>query len=159
MWRTELWHPLSVHFPIALLTLAALCGIAFLIFSKRTFAPYLRFTTSLLLLTGVALFWVAYYTGDQAYEVVVRTICDPSVLKDHLFWANVSGYTFSAAAVIETGRRFIPGTLRRLSTVVTILLLTAGTVTISYAGHLGATVVYQQAGGVYVPSGDCGEFE
>lgn len=159
MWRTELWHPLSVHFPIAILTLAAICGVFFLLLARRSFAPFLRFTTSLLLISGTLLFWAAYFTGDMAYEVVVRTICDPNVLKDHLFWANITGAIFSAAAVLDIARRFIPTIRTTVFTSVIVLLLVAGTATISYVGHLGATVVYQQAGGVYVPSGNCGEFE
>ncbi|MGB3181052.1 MAG: DUF2231 domain-containing protein [Cyclobacteriaceae bacterium] len=159
MWRTELWHPLSVHFPIALLTLAAVCGIFYLIFRSRAFAPYLRFTTSLLLITGTVLFWVAYYTGDHAYEVVIRTICDPTVLKAHLRWANISAYAFTTAAVLDIARRFISSRFTSPATLIIVVLLISGTAAISYAGHLGATVVYQQAGGVYTPSGDCVEFE
>ncbi|MFA0964514.1 DUF2231 domain-containing protein [Roseivirga sp. BDSF3-8] len=158
MWRTELLHPLSVHFPIALLTMAALCGLVYLFVRQKSFAPYLRFSTSLLLLSGVALFWVAYYTGDQAYEVVVRTICDPSVLKDHLFWANTSAYIFSAAALLEIARYIFHLQKKAWTTLLVVLLLTGGTAAISYAGHLGATVVYQQAGGVYTPDGDCTGF-
>ena len=159
IWRTELLHPLSVHFPIALLSLSALVGIAFFIFHSRNFAPHLRFSMSLLLWCGIVLFWLAFYTGQEAYTIVVRTLCDPTVLKDHLYWSYVSGYIFSAATVLDIIRMFTASKLKTWFNIAVLVLLLGGTVAISYVGHLGASVVYQQAGGVYVPSEDCGEFE
>ncbi|WP_199898069.1 hypothetical protein [Marinilabilia salmonicolor] len=44
-----------------------------------------------------------------------------------------------------------------LRTVIIALIIT-GTGFLVYAGHLGATLVYQQAAGVYTPSEDCIEF-
>jgi uncharacterized membrane protein len=159
MWRTELWHPLSVHFPIAILSLAAVVGITYLLFKKRDFAPYLRFTLSLLLCCGVALFWIAFYTGQEAYSVVVRQICDPRVLKNHLFWAYISGASFSLAAVLDIIVRSISLRINNWLIYASVVLMLGGTVCIAYVGHLGARLVYQQAAGVYQPSENCIEFE
>ncbi|MGO1586219.1 MAG: DUF2231 domain-containing protein, partial [Mesonia sp.] len=41
----------------------------------------------------------------------------------------------------------------------TLILLLIGNGFLMYVGHLGATLVYQQAAGVYVPTEDCQEFE
>lgn len=114
---------------------------------------------SLLLWCGIILFWLAFYSGQEAYTVVVRSLCDPTVVKDHLYWAYVSGYTFSAATLLDVIRIFTGHKLRTWISVLSLILLIGGTAAISYVGHLGAAVVYQQAGGVYVPSEDCSEFE
>ncbi|WPP50740.1 DUF2231 domain-containing protein [Catalinimonas niigatensis] len=159
MWRTELWHPLSVHFPIAILSLAAVIGMAYLLFKKKDCAPYLRFTLSLLLWCGVVLFWIAFYTGQEAYSVVVRQICDPRVLKSHLFWAYIAGTSFSLAALLDVMVRLVSLKFKSWITFGAIVLMLGGTICITYVGHLGARLVYQQAAGVYQPSEDCIEFE
>ncbi|MDQ8184299.1 hypothetical protein [Pelagicoccus sp. SDUM812002] len=104
MWRTELWQPLSVHFPIALLSLAAAVAIALPFFRKRKPFSSLRFTYSLLLWSGLLAFWIAFYTGQLAYDVEVRRLCDPGVLKKHLRWSYISGIFFSIAALCDPGQ-------------------------------------------------------
>lgn len=158
-WRTETYHALSVHFPIAFLSLAAATGIFYLLFYNSKRASSLRFTVSLLVGIGIIAYWIAFYTGRNAYSVVVRTICDPFVLKDHLYWANVGGYLFSAAFLMDVIYHFLKDKLKRIANYLTIFLLIAGAVSIGYVGHLGANVVYQQGGGVYVPTEDCSEYE
>ena len=159
MWRTELWHPLFVHFAIGILIISSAVGLAWLVFRKKTFASNLRFTLSLLLWTGIVFFWITFLTGQEAYNVVVRTICDPPVLKDHLWWAQFSAYLFSTATAADIASRIWKDKIGRVLTPIVIVLLLGGAATISYSGHLGASVVYQQGGGVYQPSEDCGGFE
>lgn len=159
MWRTELWHPLSVHFPIAILNLAVVVGVVYLLFKNSNFAPYARFSLSLLLWCGVVLFWIAYYTGELAYTVVVREICDPTVLKDHLYWAYVTGISFSVAAAMDMLPRFFLSRFKRWFLYTSVLFMVAGGICLGYVGHLGAKLVYQQGAAVYQPSEDCYEFE
>ena len=158
MWREELWHPLSVHFPIGLLLFAGLVGLLYILLQKKSFAPYLRFSFALLLWIGLILFWIAFWTGQVAYSVEVRRLCDPTVVKDHLYWAYVSGYIFSAAVALD----FFSFWLKRYRKIfihVVIVLAIAGGGVLAYVGHLGAKLVYQQAAGVYQPSENCAEFE
>ncbi|MFZ6050943.1 DUF2231 domain-containing protein [Halocola ammonii] len=159
MWRTELWHPLFVHFAIGILIISSAVGLAWLVFQKKSFASNLRFTLSLLLWTGIVFFWITFFTGQEAYNEVVRTICDPFVLKDHLWWAQLSAWVFSAATVLDVAARILKNKAGKILPVIVVLLLLGGAATISYSGHLGASVVYQQGGGVHQPSEDCSEFE
>ena len=158
MWREELWHPLSVHFPIGLLLVAGLIGLAYLLLRKKNFAGSLKFSFSLLLWIGLILFWVAFYTGQIAYNVEVRRLCDPTVVKEHLYWSYVSGYIFSGAVVLDFSR-FLLRRFRNIIFSFVILLTVAGAVVLGYVGHLGAKLVYQQAAAVYQPSENCTEFE
>ena len=157
-WRTEIWHPLSVHFPIALLTFATLSyAISFLV--KGNTSRAFVFMTKVLLLVGVVAAWISIYTGSKADGAVARTICDPIVLKDHEISAYTSSIIFSIAAflllvkdipVIKKGEKLLQ--------ILVLLGLFAGSGYMVHAGHLGATVVYQQGAGVYKPGKDCAGF-
>lgn len=158
-WRTELWHALSVHFPIALLTFATLFYAASLALKKQT-ARLLRLMAGILLLTGVVAAWISIYTGNAADGAVARTLCDPTVLKKHETGAYTSTIIFSVAALLFILQQLPP--LHKGRKALQFLILTsllAGSGYLVYAGHLGASVVYQQGAGVFRPSDDCREFD
>jgi len=164
MWRTELIHPLFVHFPIALLIFSTL---ALLLVRLKLWPRYqmsVRGGGLLMLFAGVALAWVSVYTGTQADSVVGRHVCDPTVLEDHEHFAFTTAYLFSGVAIIEIAgsffraRRWYPA-VRRFFVAGVLILHLLGTATIGYVGHLGAKMVYQQAAAVHQPSEDCSEFE
>lgn len=158
-WRTEIWHPLTVHFPIALLILATITQSVALVLRTGS-QSFWHKAASYLLYLGVAMAWVGIYTGHEADGIVARKICDPTVLKAHEIAAFNATYLFSAAMVLSLvlPQRFLK-TRQGLLRLLVFLLMMAGTVFLVRAGHLGASVVYQQAGGVQVPKGDCSDFE
>ena len=157
-WRTEIWHPLTVHFPIAILLLATLAKAVGLFVGGEQKAFWQR-AGSYLRYLGCVTAWVAIYTGDMADGVVSRKICDPTILKDHEIAAFNVAYFFSAAAAITLLYTFkrIKVWHKALQGLVVVLML-IGSGYLAYAGHLGAQVVYNQAGGVNVPSSDCAGF-
>ena len=155
-WRTEVFHPLSVHFPIALLVVAFLFKLIAVRHQKEVWEQ----GGSILLGLGVLGIWIAIYTGDLADGIVSRQLCDPTVLKEHENFAWISAWLFSAGLVVDLLKfTSLPIFRNRLFILVGILLLGGGTGTLMYTGHLGASLVYQQAAGVYVPSSNCVEFE
>jgi uncharacterized membrane protein len=158
-WRTEIWHPLSVHFPIAILLLATIAKSVAL-FAQGDQKPFWQKAGSYLLYLGVVTAWAAIYTGDMADGIVSRKLCDPTVLKDHEIAAYNVAYLFSAATALNFLLRFrlINVWAKSLRTLVVVLML-VGSGYLAYAGHLGAQVVYEQAGGVNVPTSDCAGFE
>ncbi len=155
-WRTEVFHPLSVHFPIALLVVATLFRLVALKSSRDVWDS----GASILLFLGVTGLWVAIYTGNLADGIVSRKICDPTILKDHENIAWFTGWLFTTAFVLDVLRRIKPSIFTKSWFAgLLAVTLTCGTGALLYTGHLGATLVYQQAAGVYVPSPDCIEFE
>lgn len=157
-WRTEIWHPLSVHFPVALLSFATLFYAASLFLKERT-AHTWYFMAAILLFIGVAGAWLSIYTGNLADGVVARTVCDPTVLKDHEISAYTSSIIFSVVALLFILKEL--AVLKKAKKALQFLILIgllAGSGYLAYAGHLGATVVYQQGVGVFHPSEDCREF-
>lgn len=139
-----------VHFPVALLIVATLFKLIALA------KPNLAWTKSysVLLFLGVVGAWAAIYTGNLADGEVSRKLCDPTVLKEHENLSYVSAWIFSAALVFS----FLEKTIAKLKFFV-FLLLIAGSGFLTYTGHLGATLVYQQAAGVHTPDEDCSDFE
>ena len=154
-WRTEVLHPLFVHFPIGLLIMATVFKIATLWVKGK----FLDLPGSILLIIGAIGGWLAIYTGDLADGAVSRTICDPTVLKAHENNAYTMIWLFTAALIIDVLYQFKFSKFR-VSTAkgILILLMLIGSGYLAYVGHLGAQLVYQQAAGVYVPTTNCAEF-
>jgi uncharacterized membrane protein len=157
-WRTEIWHPLTVHFPITLLLLASVVKLVVL-FLRTEQAQFWSRAGAYMLYAGSLAAWLSIYTGDMADGIVSRKLCDPTVLKDHEIAAYNLAYLFSAATALDLSLRL---NLIKLKTdllqVVVVLLMLVGAGYLLYTGHLGARVVYQQAGGVNTPAGDCAGF-
>lgn len=156
-WRTEVFHPLSVHFPIALLLFAFLFKLISLKYKREVW----ELGSTVLLAFGVLGIWIAVYTGNMADGIVSRKICDPTVLKEHQNMANLTAWIFTVALAIDLLKflknDFFRGKTKSISYLLSVLLL-VGSVLLMYVGHLGASVVYQQGGGVYIPSENCNEF-
>ncbi len=154
-WRIEALHPLFVHFPLALLLVATV--FKFSAFWRK--GKFLDKPGTILLVTGVVSGWLAIYTGDLADGIVSRTLCDPTVLKDHQNNSYTMIWLFTAATVIDLfyHYRFLVLKLIYIKWLI-IILLFMGSGFLIYTGHLGAKLVYEQAAGVYRPSLDCSEF-
>ena len=161
MWRTEVFHPLSVHFPIVLLLIGTISFLSYLLLRKNKTAAFLLPASRLLLWLGVVSVWVAIYTGDQAGGVVTRQLCDPTILKQHENYAYWIGYIFTLGTLLETsvvGLKKKHVAFTKPIMIISCVLFILGTGFLMYVGHLGASLVYQQGAGVYHPSEDCHEF-
>ncbi|AWW29463.1 MULTISPECIES: DUF2231 domain-containing protein [Echinicola] len=157
IWRTETWHPLSVHFPIAFLLLATLVCLV-IYFASGEQRKFLQYCRAGLLMIGTVTIWIAIYTGSLAYNVVVRKICDPQMLGEHQWYAYASAITYSTAMFTEWVLYLKIISKNKLLVHAITILLIIGAFGLGYAGHLGASVVYQQGAGVYQPTEDCVEF-
>lgn len=159
-WRTETWHPLSVHFPVALLLVSTLI-LLISVFIKKEYQRSWRIASGGLLISGTLAAWISIYTGNLADGVVARKICDPTVLKDHEIAAEVMTYLFTGAAILSILMlsNVLKSMIRVITFYVMILLMLTGSGYLIYAGHLGATLVYQQGAGVKGHDVDCSDYE
>jgi uncharacterized membrane protein len=158
--RAEVWHALSVHFPIALLTFGTLTRFISLII-KGDKGRYWQYTASALLYVGCLTAWISIYTGNLADGIVSRKICDPTILKDHEIAAQTMTYLFTSAGALDllnVFRVFKP-TLHLISSFLILLLMIVGSGYLIYGGHLGASLVYEQGAGVYNHSVDCDDYK
>lgn len=160
MGRTELVHPLFVHFPIALLILGTLVLLCHRSGMFRSVSGQLSFTARLLLITGSLLSWATVYTGTLADSVVGREVCDPTVLEDHERYGYYVAILFSVVCAIEIGLYYLKHFHWKRSLVrISLIIALGGVALLGYEAHLGGKLVYQQAAGVHQPSKDCKEFE
>jgi uncharacterized membrane protein len=157
MWRIELLHPMTVHFPIALLIVGA---IFYLLSTLKIFNfENLRKFSFILIAIGTVTAWIANYTGGLAEEVVGSTLCDPQVRLDHEDYAYYATYLFTAFLIFYfLGERISLG-LNKLFVMINVILLITGTALLIYVGHLGANLTYQQGAAVYHPGPECKGFE
>lgn len=156
--RPELWHPLTIHFPIALLLLATLVKAVALFLAKRH-QDFWQKVGTFLLLVGTAGVWLAVYTGDTAEGIVARKICDPLVLKRHETASMTTAWLFTGAVLLVAVHYFrVFLKQEKILRVLTLLVMLAGAGYLIYTSHLGASVVYEQGGGVNIPSADCKGF-
>jgi uncharacterized membrane protein len=151
-WRTEIFHALSVHMPLALLITAT----GFKLVALWSSGEVWKKGGSVLLFFGVVGAWLSVYTGNLADVEVSRDLCDPTVLKDHENASLWAAWLFTAAVLFEGLGAFLKK--KTLKIPIFALMLSASGILV-YTGHLGARLVYQQAAGVHIPSDDCEEFE
>jgi uncharacterized membrane protein len=157
-WRTEIWHPLTVHFPLCLLLIATLVKLITLWLNGEQ-KHFWQKVGSYALYAGCLAAWASIYTGDMAEGIVSRKLCDPTILKSHETAAFNLGYFFTGAAALNLALSLnLIRVYQKVMHVLIVLLMLVGAYYLIYAGHLGAQVVYQQAGGVNVPSANCAEF-
>lgn len=154
-WRAEIWHPLSVHFPIALLVVAVLFKAIGLLSPARLWQD----AGLVLLFLGVLAAWTSVYTGLKAEGEVVRTICNQLELKAHEENSYILSWIFTAGLALDVAywKNLFNLKTKWLKLIIFLAMLTGGGFLV-YTGHLGARLVYQQGAGVYHPSEDCVEF-
>ncbi len=158
IWREEVWHPLSVHLPIATLFLASLATVIILIVNKEPYHLFLKQMIYVMLGIGVLSGWVSIYTGELAYNIEVRKICDPKVLQEHQWWAYATLIVYSIALGLKISTKFISHNVINIIKSISLFLIIGAFFGLLYTGHLGASLVYQQGAGTYRPSVDCSEF-
>lgn len=161
MWRTELWHPVVVHVPIALLFVGTGMRLIGVLLRRYRALRFLVPAGRLLLILGTIGAWAAVYTGTLADAEVVRSLCDPTVVETHEFWAYRVSWLFTAGVLVD-GLLWMGGRsswIRRGLLVLLAGCLLAGSVGLGYVGHLGGRLVFQQGAAVHHPAPDCAAFE
>lgn len=172
--RIELLHPLLVHFPIALLITGAFARLILAFVEKRTWANYVRVIYLWSLVLGCVGLAGAFFSGDEAEDVVNRIICDPTITHDHedfakltlvaagisLFFALVQPIlALRLKAKLTKAVLHPPNRLAALThAVVGIELVALASLIglLTYTSHLGGTLVYEQgAGYLKTPNEQC----
>lgn len=154
--RVELIHPLIVHFPVALLMTAT--GIWFLALvadglHRNSSAKAMRRGSCFLLGLGLIAGLVALKTGELAEDTVNQIICDPTITKAHEDWADWAMAIFAGGLAAAGGAEFISmigrfrSSLTPIRTVASIGFI-AGAACLTWTGHLGGKLVYEQGAAV-----------
>lgn len=158
MWRTELWHPLMVHLPVTTLLLASVAGLLYYLMVKPGHKQFIKLFTMVLLFIGVTTGWGGIYTGQLAYNIEVRKICDPKVLQEHQWWSYFTVIIFTVILALKIAGKWLSPRINHVLAIICLPLYIAGLAGIMYAGHLGAEVVYNQGAAVHKPKDDCSDY-
>lgn len=158
IWREEVWHPLSIHVPIATLLLSSVAAMVAMAVKNKAYQLFVTQTAVLMLAIGVLSGWVAIYTGELAYTIEVRKICDPKVLQEHQWWGYATLIVYSVALGLKIVTKFIATKRSNITHPLFLFLVITALFGLFYTGHLGASLVYQQGAGTYNPSPNCAEF-
>ena len=139
------WHPLVVHFAIALLLVAAALFFAGTVAGPlRSGGPALTAAARLNLGLGLAAALVTLATGWQAYNSVAHDDAGHANMTRHMYWALGASAAFLAAgAAAWLDRRRAAGAGAAL-----LVLLAVGSGALAVTGWLGGENVYRHGLGV-----------
>ena len=161
VWRIELLHPLTVHFPIAFLVLGvALRTLSLLPIGRM---KYICLSAGqVLTAVGAATAWIAVLAGERAEEVVNRVICDPELTHQHGDWAEWASWVFTGVAALDLlaldqvkNRLSIPALLNRVGASIALIASWIAFGVLVQAAHLGVTLTYQLGAAVHMPDAHC----
>ena len=146
--RTELIHPLVVHFPLALLLTGVVLRLCAFFLKKRPFASSLLWCSWILLFLGSGFAWLAVCAGELAEDIVRRGLCKPDILEHHKDLAYTAATLFSIGILIDLAKAWIkPSHPRAVATLMALIYL-SGTVFLIIVGGYGANLVYEQGAAV-----------
>ena len=144
------FHPIVVHFPMALTFVAAGARILWVIF-KRDWMSHAA--TALFVCAAVGAF-VAAYTGDLAHSPVERVPGSRNAVVEHEEWGERSRNLLIGIALVELGGLALTGKRQRA---LRYLSAAAGVVAMYFmfeTGEHGGDLVYRYAGGIGIRSGE-----
>jgi len=136
-------HPRIVHFPVALLIIAAIFGVLALVFSskRRQFMELLIWNLAF----GVIGALFALITGLQEEKTLAHNDAIHKILEIH----ELIGYVISGVSFILLIWMILRKSKMRLPefvSIIIILVLTSGL--LGYVAHLGGKMVYKEGAGV-----------
>jgi uncharacterized membrane protein len=149
--REELYHPISVHFPIAFLTLASVIAVGVLFVPKK-YVHYFELLFRFQLYVGLFCFGIVLFTGDIAADIVKYQIQKPLAIQHHEDNAYFTLYLFILVLVVDALKGILR--LRWVSLIkwARLVLSVIALIFLIETGHEGAELVYDQGAGVKIDS-------
>ena len=146
----DAWHPMIIHFPIALLLIAPVFILLGALLEPARGRPYLMAAMALLLL-GTAGTFVAVETGEAAAQIAERAPGVEQVIETHESLAERTRAVFSVLSVIFlallAGPQFLKRTDSRLTTTILplafLILYSAGILLLVNTAHNGGRLVHE----------------
>ncbi len=133
---TNHFHPMMVHFPIALLIIGFLFDIVGVFFRKE---KCLSKTGLYLMVIGTVGSIAAYLTGE--YFTKELTGIAGELKEEHELYAKITMYTMIIASTLRIWLLVLKKTESFWKWII-LLLYFVGTITVGYAGFLGGKLVY-----------------
>ncbi len=138
------WHPLLVHFTIALLSIAILLFIANALFSETEWGDNFLVAAKLNLWLGAGISVLTALAGWYAYNTVDHDTPSHAAMTDHRNWALVTLAVF----FVITAWSIISKKIRQKPNVIFLVLCLIGGGLLMTTGFKGAESVYRFGLGV-----------
>jgi len=140
------WHPIFVHFTIALLSLSTALFIigAVLRYKQYAYSEIILHSAYVNLWCGALITIITISAGFYAYYTVSHDDISHLVMKDHRNWALATSTLF----VILTGWSIYTFVKARRLNFVFLILMVASTISLSITGWKGGELVYRYGIGV-----------
>ena len=138
------FHPVVVHFPIALTIVSFVAALASQLFKKRVFANQLATVSHYLLWLAAATALVAVTFGWLAYNSVNHDNAGHAAMTVHKFWA----FTTAAVLVLLALFDFKKHQSSTIMPMYLVCLLGLASALVSSTAWLGSEVVYRHGIGV-----------
>jgi len=141
-------HPMLVHFPIAILTIAMLFDfISFFLSSKNRW--WTQKATAFLYGIGAVTAIIVYYTGTLAADSVLPPADAQTVLTNHADWAWRTIWFYGIYAVARIAATWLTKDKHRLKSHIGFFVLSfAGLFLLIQTGNRGAKMVFKYGVGV-----------
>lgn len=149
------YHPILVHFPIALTYVAAGARILWLVFKRE----WLSHAATSLWVCATLGALAATYTGDEAHAPVERVPGSRDAVVAHQDWGKRTRNLLIAISLVELGALALSGNRQKGLRYVSAA---AGLVAMFFmfeTGEHGGDLVYSYAGGVGIRTGDSVDVE
>jgi uncharacterized membrane protein len=142
-WAPNL-HPLVIHFPIALLIVAAFADLIDTLIGRP---KWLASAATMLFACGSVGAIVACLTGQQALDTVLMPGMGHPIVQAHRMWAIATAVYFSVLTVIRFATAFRAPLARRYRFVL-LLAAVVGVVGLQQTAERGGRLVYEHGVGV-----------
>jgi uncharacterized membrane protein len=142
------WHPVVVHFPIALLIFGAGTAAMYAVVGRA----FWRGVTLLAFAAGTLGAWAAVWTGETIYEAVEGTPIVEALVETHEEFGEWALWLGVATTLVLVGITLWARRTKRdaadplLLRLVVLALALAAAALVARAGHLGGTMVWGVAG-------------
>ena len=149
------WHPVFVHFTVALLSLAVIFPLVDKVLNNARLKEQLQIMARWNLWLGTGFGIVTALAGWDAYNTVEHDAASHAAMTLHLYWALATLAVFVMLSSWSIWRTY---TNRKNGALFTVLLLAGGALLLSTAWH-GGELVYRYGLGVMslpqsAPAGD-----
>ena len=149
------FHPIVVHFPVALTFVGAGARLLWVIFKR----DWLSHAATALLVCATVGALAATYTGDLAHSPVERVPGSRDAVVEHEDWGKRSRNLLIGIALVELGALALTGKRQRALRYLSAAAGIAAMYFMYETGEHGGELVYSYAGGIGIRTGEDADVE
>ena len=136
------FHPMLVHFPIALLFVSVLFDVASTALTRDSLREAAQWLLGLGLLGGI----VAAIAGGQAEEAAEKAGVAEALIETH---ETLAYMTLGIMTVLFLSRLLLRNRFSTKALIAYFMMATVGLIAVSATGHTGGNLVYEHGAGVH----------